>query len=80
MSSGKLRKSMNTKAPKASAKSASRPNAAESEVASTTSTTIGGSTTAATPEPTAAKPATVATLVLNQRPISMVEQIMPPRP
>ena len=34
----------------------------------------------ATPEPTAAIPATVATFVSNQRPISMVEQIMPPKP
>ena len=75
-----MRSNANTKSPSNNAKAASRANAAESEVAFTTATTIGGKTTAATPEPTAAIPATVATFVSNQRPISMVEQIMPPKP
>ena len=75
-----MRSSANTKSPNAKARAASKANAAEREVAFTTATTIGGSTTAATPDPTAAIPATVATFVSNQRPMSMVEQIMPPKP
>ena len=39
-----------------------------------------GKMTAATPDPTAAMPATVATFERNQRLISIVEAIMPPKP
>ncbi len=80
MSWGKLRKSANTRRPRTKASTASNAKAEESCEESMMLTTRFGRTTAATPEPTAATPATVATLVSNQRFMSMVEAIMPPSP
>ena len=67
-------------APSTSASAASNANAEDSPNASISATAEFGMMTAATPDPTAATPATVATFTRNQRLMSMVEAIMPPSP
>ena len=80
MSRGSFRSRANTVTPMTRASAASALNAVCRSKALMSATAAFGMTMAATPEPTAATPATVATFARNHRLISMVEAIMPPKP
>ncbi len=80
MSRGLLRRSANTTTPMASARTASAANAVRRSNELMSATAVFGMMMAATPDPTAATPATVATFARNQRLMRIVEAIMPPNP